>query len=68
MHAKLFILKNRRTYSLEALQHLLTRIQCYKKLELIAHTPRVPWCIASATDRFNPGEIRLIEHAQDSLV
>ena len=27
-----------------------------------------PWCIASATDGFNPGEIHSIEHAQDSLV
>ncbi len=38
------------------------------QLELVEHIPRVPWCIASATDGFNPGEIRLIEHAQDSLV
>jgi hypothetical protein len=28
----------------------------------------VPWCIASATYGFNPGEIRSIKHAQDSLV
>ncbi len=27
----------------------------------------MPWCIASATDGFYPGEIRSIEHAQDSL-
>jgi hypothetical protein len=30
-----------------------------EKLELVEHIPRVPWCIA---------EIRLIEHAQESLV
>jgi hypothetical protein len=30
------------------------------------HIPRVLCCIASAG--FNPGEIRLIEHAQDRLV
>jgi hypothetical protein len=29
---------------------------------------RVPWCIANATDRFSPGEIRSIKHVQDSLV
>jgi hypothetical protein len=45
----------------ELLQHLV-------ELELIQHIPRVPRCIASATGGFNPGEIRLIEHAQDSLV
>jgi hypothetical protein len=28
----------------------------------------MPWCIASATDGFNPGEISSIEHAQDSLI
>jgi hypothetical protein len=38
------------------------------KLELIEHIPHVPWCIASATDGFYPGEICSIEHAQDSLV
>jgi hypothetical protein len=27
-----------------------------------------PWCIASAADGFNPGEICSIEHVQDSLV
>jgi hypothetical protein len=37
-----------------------------KKLELIEHIFCVPWCIASATDGFNPREIRSIEHAQDS--
>jgi hypothetical protein len=38
------------------------------KLELIEHIPHVPWYIANATDGFNPGDIRSIEHAQDSLV
>jgi hypothetical protein len=28
----------------------------------------MPWCIASATDGFDPGEIHSIEHAQDSPV
>jgi hypothetical protein len=32
-------------------------------LELIKHIPRVPWCIANATEGFNPGEIRSIEHS-----
>jgi hypothetical protein len=35
------------------------RLFAYYKLELVEHIPRVPRCIA---------EIRLIEHAQDSLV
>jgi hypothetical protein len=39
------------------------------KLELIEHIPRVPWCIVSATESATDGfQIRLIEHAQDSLV
>jgi hypothetical protein len=38
------------------------------ELELIEHIPRVPSCIASATDGFHLGEIRSTEHAQDSLV
>ncbi len=38
------------------------------KLELVDHIPHVPWCIASATDGFDPGEIHSIERAQDSLV
>jgi hypothetical protein len=40
----------------------------YVELELIEHIPSVPWYIASATDGFNPGEIRSIEDTQDSLV
>jgi hypothetical protein len=37
-------------------------------LELVEHIPRVPWCIASATDGFYSGEIRSIEHALHSRV
>jgi hypothetical protein len=45
----------------------LMDIISYQRLELVEHIPRVPWCIASATDGFYPGEIRSIEHAHDSL-
>ncbi len=46
----------------------LTFSACNSQLEHVEHIPRVPWCIASATDGFDLGEIRSIEHAQDSLV
>jgi hypothetical protein len=42
-------------------------INCYSNIHIQDHIPRVPWCIASATDsRFiYPGEI---EHVQDGLI
>jgi hypothetical protein len=37
----------------------------FNELELVDYIPRVPWCIASATDsRSYPGEI---EHVQDDM-
>ncbi len=45
---------------------MVTTTRHFFKLELIEHITRVPWCSASVQQC--PGEIRSIEHAQDSLV